>query len=160
LSGRRFWLPIQCQPYVDNLARPRRLAWPPMRSRIGKIPAKIILVIFSATKTKTCLYAALGMKRVHRIEPLAEAAPRHSHLDEVREFPFTSATLVASHRFTGCTGGLRCSNSLASANWAVQTSTRRDPEMPPPAPVPPIQRISQANSNPRARASGGKFARQ
>jgi hypothetical protein len=74
-----------------------------MRSRIGKIPAKIILVIFSATKTKTCLYAALGMKRVHRIEPLAEAAARYSHLDEVRGFPLKGsgapARLVASHRF-------------------------------------------------------------
>ena len=59
----------------------------------------------AATATKTCLYAALGMKRMHRIEPLAEAAPRYGHLDDVRKFPLkeigASATFVVSHRFTG-----------------------------------------------------------
>jgi hypothetical protein len=71
--------------------------------RIGKIPAKIILVIFSATASKTCFDISLGMKRMHRIELLAEPARRHSYLDEVREFPFkgprTLARFVARHSF-------------------------------------------------------------
>ena len=93
--------------------------------RIGKIPAKIILVIFSATATKACLYAALGMKFMHRFELLAEAAPRYGHLDSVRKCPLkdigASATFVASHGLTGSRSLRRLSNSLApnQAAWPL-----------------------------------------
>jgi hypothetical protein len=73
--------------------------------RVSKVPAKAVLTVFAATATKTCLDAALSMKRMHRIELLAEAAPRYGHLDNVRKFPLkdigASATFVASHKLTG-----------------------------------------------------------
>ena len=73
------------------------------RSSCRKVPANIVLTVFAATASKTCFDTSLGMKRIHRIEPLAEAIRRYSHLDDVRKLPSKGfgawATFVACHRF-------------------------------------------------------------
>ena len=59
------------------------------------------MTVFATTASKTCFDISLGMKRMHRIEPLTEATRRYSHLDDVRKLPFKggAATFVACHRF-------------------------------------------------------------
>jgi hypothetical protein len=55
--------------------------------RVSEVPANIILTVVAATASKTCFDISLGMKRMHRFEPLAEATRRYSHLDGVRKLP-------------------------------------------------------------------------
>ena len=85
--------------------------------RVSKVPANIVLAVFAATASKTCFDISLGMKRMHRIEPPAEATRRYSHLDDVRKLPFKGFGAWATcHRFTGSRSprpDFGCSNSLA-----------------------------------------------
>jgi hypothetical protein len=72
----------------------------------------MVLVIYSPTSTKTCLNAALNMKPVHRIEPLAEAARRHGYLDDVRKPPFKDTGASATSMSHSLTGNCRSGNRI------------------------------------------------
>jgi hypothetical protein len=69
--------------------------------RVRKIPTQIVLIVLMAAASKTGRYAALCVESVHGVQPLAEAAGRHSNLDDVRELPLkgfpAQAAFVATH---------------------------------------------------------------
>src|SRR5476651_843336 len=55
------------------------------RLRFGKIPPQMVLIVFAATASEARFDAAHGMKVMHGIEPIAEAALRHRNLNDLRE---------------------------------------------------------------------------
>ena len=71
------------------------------RVRVSKIPAQIVLAVFTATASKTGVYPALSMEGEHSIQPLAEAAWRHGDLNYVREAPLNGflagAAFITTH---------------------------------------------------------------
>src|SRR5271169_1682516 len=60
----------------------------------------VVGAVFAVTAREICFDAAYGVKVVHGVEPLAEAAQRHRDLDDMRELPlnrFGAWTTFVAH---------------------------------------------------------------